>query len=118
MDIKIRSLLDKKGDNERIVLDVVKKTQLGRFIIFDTTYDEDGVESDKNRHSFIFPSKDVEEGDIIILYTKKGKNRTTTNQKGVPLHFFYWGLDCKVWNNNEDEALLVHVDDFERKPFK
>lgn len=28
MDIKIRSLLDKKGDDERIVLDIVKKTQL------------------------------------------------------------------------------------------
>lgn len=115
MDIKIRLLLDKNGNNERIVLDVVKKTNLERFIIFDTTYDENGVESDKNRHSFIFPCKDVEKGDIIVLYTKKGKNRTTTNHKGVPLHIYYWGLDCQVWNNDEDEALLVHVDDFERK---
>lgn len=70
MDLKLIKIKDARTDNERVVLKVLSKCNINSYILFDTTYDESGIVSNKHRHIFIFPDLVVAEGDFIWLYTK------------------------------------------------
>jgi hypothetical protein len=113
MKAKIRNIVDHGQSNERIVLDIIADTDIGEFLILDTTYTSSGSISNKVRHPYWFPDKKVEKGDLVVVYTKKGTNSSKTNTNGTTSHFFYWGLDSNVWNNDGDCALLLHIHDWE-----
>lgn len=112
MRVKIRNIADHNHDDERIVINVLEDTDIGEFLILDTTYNN-GKVSNKVRHPYWFPDKKVKKGDLVILYTRKGTQSIKKNESGSTSHFFYWGLDSNVWNNDGDCALLLHVDDLE-----
>lgn len=113
MKVKIRNTIDHGHNDERIVLDVISDTDIGEFIVLDTTYTNQGKVSNKVRHPYWFPDKKAKEGDVVVLYTKKGTNTSKVNPNGASSHFFYWGLENNVWNNDGDCALLLHVDNWE-----
>ena len=72
MDLVLRKIADASlADKERVIIKVLKTCNLNRYILFDTTYDENGIRSDKHRHVYVFPNLIVNEGDFIWLYTKK-----------------------------------------------
>ena len=73
MDLKI---LDIKKDKEYVLFRAEKDQNLWPYILFDATFDETGLSSNINRHSFIFPNLNVKRGDFIVLYTCKGKYET------------------------------------------
>lgn len=96
---------------ERIILRATAYCNTWPYILFDTTYDNDGRVTNRNRHSFIFPNMDVSKGDFIIIYTGKGEYDRFRNKRGTMTHVLYWGLDTTVWNHQQDSALLVKVDE-------
>ena len=50
---------------------------------------------------------DVEKGDFITLYTKKGYDQKNNLANGVKNHILYWGLDSSIWGADNCVALLV-----------
>lgn len=112
MNIKIRSIIDHGHDDERIVLDVTDDTDIGEYLVLDTTYTSAGNVSNKVRHPYWFPDKKVKKMDVVVLYTKRGKSSSKVNKDGSTSHFFYWGLNNNVWNNDGDCALVLHVDNW------
>lgn len=119
MDLKIRGVLDSKTDNERLVLEVVKDCNIGRYMVIDTTFNEDGSVSNLHRHVFFFPFKEAKRGELIFLFSKTGNliNGLTRDTKEY-YHAYYWNLDVHVWNNDGDEAYLIQYLDFEKKKVK
>jgi hypothetical protein len=117
MKIKIRSVHG-QGDyeNEYVILDVVEDCDIGKYLLSDTTYTNDGKFSDKLRHLYWFPDKDVKTGDVVVVYTKAGKNSSTTNANGTPVHYFYWRLQKAVWNDDGDCAVLIEVKTWKSHP--
>ena len=111
MDLKI---LDIKKDKEYVLFRAEKDQNLWPYILFDATFDETGLSSNINRHSFIFPNLNVKRGDYIVLYTCKGEYETFVNKTGSRTHKLYWGFESNIWNHGCDEALLVKVDDFKK----
>lgn len=111
MDIVIHRVIRKEP--EHIVLKVIRNCNLSPYIIFDTTYDENGNVSNINRHSYFFGNKYVEAGDYIILYSGIGTRRIFLNNAKTNTHVFYWGFEsgASVWNDECDKALLVKVAD-------
>jgi len=98
--------------DERIVLKAMESVDVGSYMLADTTYmDEDQV-SNKIRHTFWLPDKDVDKGDIIVVYTKSGKDSTKSNKSGNKTHFFYWGLERTIWNKDQDAAVLFSIRDW------
>lgn len=97
---------------ERIVLKVTENCNLNSFILFDTTYDENGIVSNKHRHVFVFPDLDVKKGDFVWVYTKRGVYGTHVNTSSTTTHKLYLNLDTQIWNNNGDKAYIVHYDDW------
>lgn len=54
MELKIIKIKDAQTDDERVVIKALSKCNINSYILFDTTYDEKGIVSNKYRHIFIF----------------------------------------------------------------
>lgn len=115
MELKVIKV-EKENDVERLVLEVTEDCNLWPYIVFDSTYDN-GVESNLHRHSFIFPNQNVKNGDYILLYTREGESNRYRNRGGTTTWEYFWGLDVNVWNQEEDEVLLVKAAEFKRFPY-
>lgn len=112
MQVKIDKIINHGSDGERIVLNVLEDTDIGKYLILDTTYTSSGKVSNKVRHPYWFPDKKVKKGDKVVLYTKEGSNKSVQKTENT-IHFFYWNLKSFVWNNEGDYALLLHVKEWE-----
>lgn len=118
MDLQIIKIEDRGSNTERLIMKAVRKCNLNEFIVLDTTYDEDGIVSNKHRHVYVMPDIDVEEGDFIWLYTCRGNYATHKNDSKTITHKLYWGLEINVWNNDGDKAYVIHYDDWTSKAAK
>ena len=123
MDLKVIGIRNAGESMERLLIRVVKDCNLRGYIIIDNTYDEKGTLLNVNRHIYVFPDVNAEEGDIIRVYTKKGINSTTKGSFGkesVLYRNFYWGFDkdITVWNKGGDTPFLLHYDEVEPDTFE
>lgn len=115
MKVKIRNVVDFDTlDSERIILDVVDDTDIGYYMIADSTYTADDKISNKVRHTYWFPDQKVKKGDVVVLYTKKGTNKPK-KEKDHTIYFYYWGLDKSIWNDEGDCALLFEIAEWSHK---
>jgi hypothetical protein len=116
MDLEIKYVKDKGIINkERLVLNTISKTNVGFYLVLDTTFNEDDEPTNLLRHSFWFPDKDIQKGDVVVLYTKEGIDKEIINKKGNRTHFFYWGLKKTVWNIKGEGAVLIEVNNWSSK---
>lgn len=118
MDLKLIAIKDVQTDDERVVIKVLSKCNLNNYIIFDTTFTENGILSNKHRHLFVFPNLIVNEGDYIWLYSNIGSYGTHRNISKTITHKLYWGMENHIWNNEGDKAYLLHYDDWESLAYK
>lgn len=114
MDIKIQEILDRGNDEERLVLRVLKNCNLNSYLVLDTTFDNAGNISNRNRHVYVFANVSVKKDDYVVLYTKVGNNVVQNNADGTTSYFFYWNMQSHIWNNEQDIAYLVHYDEWDR----
>ena len=119
MNVEIR-YIKAPGDlgNERLVLKVLKDCDIGKFLTFDTTYTSDGRVSNRVRHPYWFPDKNVAAGDIVVLYTKVGRQSEKSNDNGTTSHFFYRGLERTIWNESGDCAIVLEISDWKSKGYE
>jgi hypothetical protein len=114
MNVHLKSVRDAGNHaKERVVLKVAGNTDIGRYAIFDTTFDSEENVSNKLRHAYWFPDATVSEGDLVVLYTKDGDPKKVKNKDGSTTHFFYWGLERTVWNEDGDGAVLFLIKEWE-----
>jgi len=100
---------------ERVILEVTRDTDVGRYLLCDTTFDEKGKISNLLRHTFWFPDKLVKKGDYVAVYSAVGEDTEFQNTGKSTTHVFYWGLDVTVWNKSGDGAILFRAGDWEAK---
>lgn len=114
--IEIRKVADYNDHSkERLILDVNESTDIGDYLVLDTTYTRDGKISNHVRHPYWFPDQKVKKGDRVVLYTRTGTNSTNPQADGSTVYFYYWGLKSSVWNDTGDCAVLLHVDEWSHK---
>ena len=94
---------------ERVICVASRSCNLVKYLLIDATYNNDGTISDRNRHLYWFPDWSVQDGDYILLYTKRGRRRTFVDKDGDRIHVFYWGLDRSVWNREDDAVTMLYV---------
>ena len=119
MKVKIRSV-NSKGDYEYecVILEVTEACDVGRYLLSDSTYTGDGGLSNKIRHIYWFPDRQVGKGDFVFLYTRGKKSEDVgswSNKGGTTTHAFYWGLKTAVWNDDGDYAVLFEVSGWDQK---
>ncbi|MFW1813918.1 hypothetical protein ACG9X6_04545 [Acinetobacter guillouiae] len=97
-------------DSERVKFKVKKECWLDDFLIMDNTYTENGAISNKYRHVYNFECVKLYPGEIVYLYTKKGKNVVPTYNDESRTLRFYWGLGNTVWNKDGDTVHLIKIE--------
>lgn len=96
-------------EKERLVLQVLKDCDVGYYIALDSTYTQENKLSNLVRHPYWFPDKQVAAGDLVVLYTKVGKQSSKTNKDSSESHFFYRNMEKTVWNKESDCAVILEV---------
>lgn len=110
MKLEIRAVQGQvDAPNEYLMLLALDDCDLSSYAGADNTYDASGSASNKVRHTFFFPSKQVKKGEWVALYTKSGKYNLGKTTSEKPLHCFYWGLTNAVWNDSRDIAHLLEI---------
>lgn len=116
MKIQIKYVKDAGDlDNERLILEALDDEEIGSYIVADTTYEGNETISNKLRNVFWIPDKEVSKGDLIVIYTKSGNDKSKKNKSGTYTHFFYWGLDRTIWNVGNDAATIFKIRDWVMK---
>jgi len=100
-------------DKEYVLIQVLEDCDIGKFLVADSTYTSDSQISNKLRHTYWFPDRATEKGDLVSLWTKPGTNTTDKNSSGTTVHRFFWGLKTAVWNNEGDCAVLQEIRDWQ-----
>lgn len=117
MKLKITSVKNQGDANkEYVMLKALEDCNLNNYMILDNTYDAAGEPSNKSRHIYIFPDFSVKAGQYVCVSTRKGKYKLGKTDKGNPLHYFYWGLEHSVWNDDGDVAHLIRIGGHQKLP--
>ncbi|WP_155987362.1 MULTISPECIES: hypothetical protein [unclassified Thioalkalivibrio] len=100
--------IKESGDisNERVVARVKGSIDIGTYVLLATKYEGDSV-TNEVESAYWFPDKEVSEGDLVVLYTKSGGDKSRKNKNGSRTHFFYWGKDKAVWGRSDRAAVLI-----------
>lgn len=113
MKIKIQSIADKGiYEKERLVMKVIADCDVGDFLLLRAGYREGSVTTGVH-NTFWFPDEYVEAGDLVVVYSKSGKQNTKQLNSGKTAHFFYWGKDAALWNTKSKAPVLMHCPEWE-----
>ena len=113
MNLEFKYIKDKGNlKDERIVLKAKKSLDIGYFFVLLSKKHPKGGVSSTVRETFWFPDKQINEGDLIVLYTKSGTDTSSKNKDGTFSHFFYWGLPNVIFNDESDKAVILEGSDY------
>jgi hypothetical protein len=98
-------------ERERVIIEASKDAEVGRYLVLRARSDGATYFGGKLQASFWFPDGEIKAGDLVVLYTKRGKRSKKSNNDGTTSHFFYWGLETPVWGP-ETAAVLVRTADW------
>jgi|APTNR8051073442_1049403.scaffolds.fasta_scaffold57195_1 hypothetical protein len=110
MTLEIVSVLD-QGDPEmeHILLKATAHCSLGHFLLADGRRGPDLADTTRVCQTYWFPDTEINAGDYVSLWTKRGKNTTDAMEDGTPVHRFFWNLPAPVWTHSGDCALLFDL---------
>ena len=63
--------------------------------------------------TFWFPDKEVQTGDLVVVYTKEGKASEKLLESGKRAHFFYWGRSAPQWASSSHGVVLLHAPEWQ-----
>lgn len=112
MDIELTQICNPGEEFEYIMLKVNRDCNLRKFMIYDTTYDQEGNISNKLPHFFRFPNLYVRSQNtpIIRLYTTKNyRIQEWVDPRNVNNLILSWRLNETIWNRDGDRATLIKV---------
>jgi hypothetical protein len=109
MKLEIQSVADKGNhEKERLVLKVRADTDIGDYVVIQAGFANGGV-TIGTYQTYWFPYKAVSAGDLVVIYTKSGKENEKNLKQGRRAHFFYWGIGTAIWNRKDRAPVVLHA---------
>ena len=115
--LELRSIVS-PGDlaNERITMRAKSDLNVGDYLLAQSGYADESP-TINFFHTYWFPYKRIENGDLVVVYTKRGTERTgTLTNTGKKAHFYYLDLATTIWDKPERGAVLLHAPTWQSKP--
>ncbi len=112
MDIKLVSIHNPGLDNEYALISVNRDCNLSKFLLYDTTYDDEGRISNKLPHMLRLPDYNVrvQQTPQIRLYTSRTYPiQEWVDPSGINTLILSWRLNETIWNKEGDKATLVEI---------
>jgi hypothetical protein len=110
-ELEITNIIDPGAVGKEFVwLKANANLDIGNYTITDNTYASGSV-SNKWRHTYSFPDKQIKKGDWVRLWTKSGINKESEGTFGdnkVKIHEFFMNMGSSVWNKDGDVARLFY----------
>lgn len=100
---------------ERLLLRAREDADVGEYMVGSTVYQGEGQVSSRLRHVLWLPDRDVSAGDLVVVYTKDGTDKSRENESGNRTHFLYWGLSSPIWRKGGGASVLFHIDEWQHK---
>ena len=115
MTLELRSIVA-PGDlkNERITMRATSDLDVGDYLLAQSGYDGDAP-TINFFHTFWFPNKRIEKGDLVVVYTKSGTSSTRKLKTGKHAHFYYLELESTIWDKPDRGAVLLHAPTWQSK---
>ena len=108
MKVQIQSFADAGiAEKERVVISATGDHDIGKYLLF---FSKKGAESNATsgrKTMYWFPDKPIKAGDLVVLYSKKGRRSEKKLDNGSTVHFFYWGLEAPIWGDDSKVAVLM-----------
>lgn len=110
MKIEINYIKDfNDPDKARIVFKVNQPTNLGSYIVAESTQAGEHSVYSEVKNVFWLPDQELHPEDLVVLYTKKGENTSTLNKDGSTTYFYYWGLEQTLSSENKSCVVLFET---------
>ena len=112
MDIELVSINNPGLDNEYALIKVNRDCNLSKFLIYDTTFDDEGRVSNKLPHMLRLPDYNVQvlRTRQIRLYTSRSYPiQEWSDPQHVNTLILSWRLNETIWNKEGDKATLVEI---------
>ena len=111
MKIKLSEIKDPGNpEKERIVATVLSDTDLGGYILAETQETSDETISSELKNVKWLEDQPLKVGDMVIIYTKSGKNGKIINVDGSTSYFYYWALDNPIGNKENVGVILYEAE--------
>jgi hypothetical protein len=111
MSLSFRGVRDAGNlQKERLVLVADGLTSVGASAIFRAKSGSDAAIYPEVSHAFWFPDLTAKDGDLIVIYTKEGKDSTKENSNGSTSHFFYWDISTPLWTEAGYVPILIKIE--------
>lgn len=113
MKLKLDNILDAGNlEKERVSLKAGAAVNIGKYLLAKgTELDEKSV---ANRISDVFwiPDREIKDGDLVVIYSKKGKDTERKNDDGTMSYFFYLGAMSPQWVGKNTGALVLEISEW------
>lgn len=103
------------SEKERIVFKVNQPTNLGLYVVAESTQVGESSISSDIKNLYWLPDQELNVGDLVVLYTKKGDKRSVLNKDGSTTYFYYWGLEKS--SSEEKTCVILFETSWMFKPF-
>lgn len=99
-----------RGDlsSERLVMRVRQDVDIGDFMLVRTGFEDDEVTTDVS-NALWFPYKRLRAGDLVVVYSKGGRDKRKQLEDGHKAYFFYWDQDSSLWDDEHVAPVLLYA---------
>lgn len=115
MKIRFFGRYNKGTKDEHLAFRVDEDCDIHQYLIYDTTFGEEGELSNLLPHMYRFPSQIVNKGAYVYLYIHDMGNRKSVdiNSSNDNVFRFSWGLDkeVSVFNKEKDFIHIAEVNE-------
>lgn len=115
MKVSIQSVADRgNAEKERLVLKARADLDIGDYVFLQTGY-HDGDVTVGAYHTYWFPYKKINAGDLVVLYSKDGKENTKNLRNGNRAHFFYLAAGRAIWKSRDRAPVVLFAPEWVSK---
>lgn len=110
MKYKIRGLREPGNlEKERVAIEILEDGDAGNLIITSTIQQGPGKVSPKIKNPYWIPDQQVNKGDLVIVYTKKGQSNVRENDDDTKSYFFYMGMTEALYGTGNSTAAVFSI---------
>lgn len=109
MRLTLRSIFS-PGDlaKERLTLRANADLDIGDYLVAQTGVSDTGDPTVFFNQPYWLPYKKIKSGDLVVIYTKEGEQRSRPLKNGInTAHFLYFHSQEPIWDDPEKGAIVL-----------
>ncbi|MGY3026189.1 hypothetical protein ACVWXR_004024 [Pseudomonas lurida] len=94
-------------EKERVVLKANEDVDIGKYVLMRSKRGVSGNPLSGSKSAYWLPDIMVKSGDLVVIYSKKGKSSKKTLDNGKVVHFYYWQFNNAIWGKELNNTVVL-----------